>query len=85
VTAYNIGLKSLQFVKSAARDFKDGTRVDILRPMIGVANPGELTVLLGRPGAGCSTFLKAIESQTYGFHFDKNSKNNYSGVTTEEV
>ncbi|RCK55601.1 ABC transporter CDR4 [Candida viswanathii] len=45
-----------------------GPTFDILKPMDGLLKPGEMTVVLGRPGAGCSTFLKTIASQTHGFH-----------------
>lgn len=30
-------------------------------------HPGEMLLVLGRPGSGCSTFLKAIGNQTYGY------------------
>lgn len=33
----------------------------------GCVRPGELLLVLGRPGAGCSTFLKAFCNQRYGF------------------
>lgn len=84
-TVYNIGLKALQFVKRASTGFKSGTHVDILRPMDGVAKPGELTVVLGRPGAGCSTFLKTVAAQTYGFHVDEKADLNYSGLSVKDV
>ncbi|ROT37107.1 ABC-2 type transporter [Sodiomyces alkalinus F11] len=34
--------------------------VDILRDMTGTVRHGEIMLVLGRPGSGCSTFLKAI-------------------------
>jgi ATP-binding cassette subfamily G (WHITE) protein 2 (SNQ2) len=33
----------------------------------GCIKPGEMLLVLGRPGAGCSTFLKVIGNQRYGF------------------
>jgi ABC-type multidrug transport system ATPase subunit len=33
---------------------------DLLRDFTGVVRPGEMMLVLGRPGAGCSTFLKTI-------------------------
>lgn len=59
--------------------------VDILKPMDGICVPGELTVVLGRPGAGCSTFLKLIAAQTDGFHIDGNSVISYDGLTPHDI
>lgn len=58
---------------------------DILKPMDGIVQPGELTVVLGRPGAGCSTFLKTIACQTYGFKVDQNSTISYDGLTPKDM
>lgn len=58
---------------------------DILKPMDGMANPGELTVVLGRPGSGCSTFLKSLAARTYGFNLDKNSIISYDGLTQDDI
>lgn len=58
---------------------------DILKPMDGLVRPGEITVVLGRPGSGCTTFLKTIAAQTYGFHVDPESEIFYDGVTPKEV
>ncbi|CAL1190706.1 unnamed protein product [Candida parapsilosis] len=44
---------------------------DILKDMDALMRPGELTVVLGRPGAGCSTLLKTIAVNTYGFTLAK--------------
>lgn len=33
----------------------------------GVIRPGEMTLVLGRPGSGCSTFLKIIGNQRFGY------------------
>lgn len=39
----------------------------ILHDFDGVLKPGEMCLVLGRPGAGCSTFLKVIANQRVGF------------------
>lgn len=64
---------------------RDKSRIDILKPMDGCIQPGELCVVLGRPGAGCSTFLRTIASQTYGFNLDSNTQISYMGLTPHEV
>lgn len=40
-----------------------GQQIDILKGFRGVAKPGEMVLVLGRPGSGCSTFLKVITNQ----------------------
>ncbi|TID23276.1 hypothetical protein CANINC_003177, partial [Pichia inconspicua] len=64
----------------------DPTRYfEILKSMDVLVKPGTLTVVLGRPGAGCSTFLKTIAAQTYGFKVDPNSTISYDGLTQKEI
>ncbi|KAI5906237.1 Multidrug resistance protein CDR1, partial [Candida parapsilosis] len=58
---------------------------NILKHMDAIMRPGELTVVLGRPGAGCSTLLKTIAVNTYGFHLGKESKITYDGLTPKEI
>ena len=44
-----------------------GKQVDILTNFRGVAKPGEMVLVLGKPGSGCTTFLKVIANQRYGY------------------
>ena len=46
---------------------KKGREVEILRNSRGVAKPGEMVLVLGRPGSGCTTFLKVIANQRFGY------------------
>lgn len=39
----------------------------ILNDFTGCVRPGEMLLVLGRPGSGCSTFLKVLANQRYGF------------------
>jgi ATP-binding cassette, subfamily G (WHITE), member 2, SNQ2 len=41
--------------------------VDILKSFRGVIKPGEMVLVLGRPGSGCTTFLKVISNQRFGY------------------
>ncbi|KAF2415856.1 ATP-binding cassette transporter ABC2 [Tothia fuscella] len=41
--------------------------VDILKSFRGLLKPGEMVLVLGRPGSGCTTFLKVISNQRYGY------------------
>lgn len=58
---------------------------DILKSMDGYFRPGEVTVVLGRPGSGCSTLLKTIACNTYGFNIGKESKITYDGLSPDEI
>lgn len=52
----------------------------ILRNFNGHVNSGELLIVLGRPGSGCSTFLKSICGELQGLDVSKDSKITYSGI-----
>lgn len=44
-----------------------GERRDLIHDFSGVVRDGEMLFVLGRPGSGCSTFLKAISNKREGF------------------
>ncbi|EAT81447.2 hypothetical protein SNOG_10948 [Parastagonospora nodorum SN15] len=46
---------------------KKGKEFDILKDFKGVVKPGEMVLVLGRPGSGCTSFLKVISNQRYGY------------------
>ncbi|CZR61096.1 protein SNQ2 [Phialocephala subalpina] len=46
---------------------KKGREVNILKDFKGVVHPGEMVLVLGRPGSGCTTFLKVIANQRFGY------------------
>lgn len=60
-------------------------RIDILRGFDGLVNAGEMLVVLGPPGSGCSTFLKTIAGETHGFNVDQGSYINYQGIGFEQM
>lgn len=64
---------------------KKGHRIDILRNFEGVVNAGEMLVVLGPPGAGCTTFLKTLAGETEGFIVDSKSHINYQGISYEQM
>ena len=49
---------------------RSGKRIDILRNFEGVLRESEMLVVLGRPGAGCSTLLKTITGESHGFFIE---------------
>lgn len=46
---------------------KKGVEATLLDNFKGVCQPGEMVLVLGRPGSGCTTFLKTIANQRYGY------------------
>ncbi|KAL7764826.1 hypothetical protein ACKLNR_005971 [Fusarium oxysporum f. sp. zingiberi] len=60
-------------------------RIDILRGFDGVVNAGEMLVVLGPPGSGCSTFLKSVSGETNGIYIDDSTYFNYNGVPAHEM
>jgi len=58
-------------------------RVDILNQIDGLVRQGEMLVVLGPPGSGCSTFLKSIAGETSGIYIKEGSYFNYQGRPPE--
>ncbi|PYI28297.1 putative ABC multidrug transporter [Aspergillus indologenus CBS 114.80] len=56
------------------------TPKQILRGFDGVLESGELLLVLGRPGSGCSTFLKTLCGELNGLDLDPASVIHYSGI-----
>ncbi|KAF1980084.1 hypothetical protein BU23DRAFT_444908 [Bimuria novae-zelandiae CBS 107.79] len=52
----------------------------ILRSFDGIVKSGELLIVLGRPGSGCSTLLKTMCGELHGLEMDKDSVVHYNGI-----
>lgn len=52
----------------------------ILSDFDGYMKPGEMMLVLGRPGSGCSTLLKTLAGELYGLKVGKGSDIHYSGT-----
>ncbi|KGO66421.1 CDR ABC transporter [Penicillium italicum] len=52
----------------------------ILKDFNGLLKSGELLIVLGRPGAGCSTLLKSMTGELQGLNMDKESVLHYNGI-----
>ncbi len=57
----------------------------ILRNFDGLLKSGELLVVLGRPGSGCSTLLKTICGELHGLEMGKDSTLHYNGITQQQM
>jgi ABC-type multidrug transport system fused ATPase/permease subunit len=54
-------------------------RSQILDDFEGIVDPGEMLLVLGPPGSGCSTFLRALSGRTEGISISKDSYINFRG------
>lgn len=60
--------------------FRRGPEKTILNSFDGVLRSGEMLVVLGRPGSGCSTLLKTITGETHGLDVNDGSVIHYNGL-----
>jgi ATPase subunit of ABC transporter with duplicated ATPase domains len=74
----NVWLEALGLARKALGQKQ--RKIQILQNLEGLVEAGEMLVVLGPPGSGCSTFLKTIAAETDGFHVDQNSKMNFHGM-----
>lgn len=82
-TVAGIALKPLGMIKSLVSH--NTQRKQILHNFNGNLKSGELLIVLGRPGSGCSTFLKSICGETHGLHIDEGSEIHYNGVSQKQM
>ncbi|KAM7208258.1 ABC-2 type transporter domain containing protein [Naviculisporaceae sp. PSN 640] len=60
-------------------------RVTILDQFDGLVRTGEMLMVLGPPGSGCSTLLKTLAGETDGLSVGEDSYFNYKGITAQEM
>lgn len=58
-------------------------RVDILHGFDGIVSSGEMLLVLGNPGSGCTTLLKSLAGQTHDIIVDEKSTLNYQGLSSQ--
>ncbi|PWZ02396.1 putative ATP-binding multidrug cassette transport protein [Testicularia cyperi] len=56
----------------------------LLQGFSGSAKPGEMVLVIGRPGSGCSTFLKTMANKRNGF-IATEGKVHYGGIDSKEM
>ncbi|KAF6803584.1 ABC multidrug transporter [Colletotrichum musicola] len=57
----------------------------ILNNFDGLLNSGELLIVLGRPGSGCSTLLKTITGELQGLSLGHDSVIHYNGIPQKKM
>lgn len=80
---FNVMLEGWGFLQQLVRGSK--RRIDILRDFEGIVNAGEMLVVFGPPGSGCSTFLKTVAGETHGINIDAGSYLNYQGISADQM
>lgn len=58
------------------------TQVTILSGFDGLIQKGEMLLVLGRPGSGCTTLLKTLAGEMHGLHVGNRSELKYNGKTS---
>ncbi|QSZ33671.1 hypothetical protein DSL72_005242 [Monilinia vaccinii-corymbosi] len=57
----------------------------ILNDFNGALKSGEMLIVLGRPGSGCSTFLKSLMGELHGLDMKPQSEIHYNGITQKQM
>ncbi|AET39067.1 uncharacterized protein Ecym_3604 [Eremothecium cymbalariae DBVPG len=82
---YGDVLKLPLTIAKAMRARKNGVRMrNILEKVDFIARPGEMVLVLGRPGAGCSSLLKTVAGDTDQFKSVSGSIS-YDGIPQDEM
>lgn len=83
-TVGNFGSRVYRWLQAKIRSHKQERR-PIISSFEGLVRPGELLVVLGPPGSGCSTFLKTIAGESHGLHTASSAQINYQGISAREM
>ncbi|KAK4223039.1 ABC-2 type transporter-domain-containing protein [Podospora fimiseda] len=83
VTTYALALP--KYVLGLLRRRQPRQKVQILQGIEGLICPGEMLLVLGRPGSGCSTFLKILAGDNHGFQVSDQSHVNYTGSSYAQM
>lgn len=60
-------------------------KVQILKDFDGILENGQMLLVLGRPGSGCSTLLKTVSGDTESLLVDEHSRINYQGIPAKQM
>ncbi|KAI1432769.1 ABC-2 type transporter-domain-containing protein [Xylaria sp. CBS 124048] len=63
---------------------RNDQKVQILKDFDGFIRDGEMLLVLGRPGSGCTTLLKSLAGDTHGIYISREPSINYQGIAYEQ-
>ncbi|ESZ91641.1 ABC drug exporter AtrF [Sclerotinia borealis F-4128] len=72
-----------RFIPALPKPGSHGKTRDLIHDFTGCVRDGEMLLVLGRPGSGCSTFLKAISNKRDDYA-GVNGEVSYGGISAEE-
>ncbi|KAF2638892.1 hypothetical protein P280DRAFT_519746 [Massarina eburnea CBS 473.64] len=77
------GIDQFNFVKKLLfpKGFGESKHRSLLEDFTGIVKPGEMLLVLGRPGSGCSTFLRTLANRT---SLETNGDRQYAGIPSDE-
>ncbi|KAJ5908495.1 hypothetical protein N7495_001177 [Penicillium taxi] len=77
------GIDQFNFVKNILfpKGFGETKSRSLLEDFTGIVNPGEMLLVLGRPGSGCSTFLRTLANRT---SLEVYGDLKYAGISADE-
>ncbi|EFQ98073.1 multidrug resistance protein CDR1 [Nannizzia gypsea CBS 118893] len=84
-TTGNVVFGAITHLSKWFRGNRYGRRVDILCDFEGVLEAGEMLLVLGPPGSGCSTLLKSLSGETSGLHVAPESYINFRGLNLANI
>lgn len=82
-TVGNVVLEFVSLLRWAMQMQKQ--RIQILKGVDCLVEKGEMLLVLGRPGSGCSTLLKTISGHMDGLFVGQASKINYQGIPASQM
>ncbi|GAA5916936.1 hypothetical protein JCM6882_003833 [Rhodosporidiobolus microsporus] len=74
----------IKFMKVTKTGFFKPNPVNLLHDFDGCLKPGEMCLVLGRPGSGCTTFLKTIANNRGGY-LSADGDVSYGGIPAAEM
>lgn len=84
-TVGNVLLEIGTLLRWITQTGKQKIKIQILNGFDGLVDKGEMLLVLGRPGSGCSTLLKTISGDTDGFYIAPESRINYQGISARQM
>lgn len=79
-TTGNVLIEAATYLGTWLCGYRHSERVDILRNFEGVVENGEMLLVLGPPGSGCSTLLKSLAGETANLNVTPESYINFRGM-----